>query len=217
MNDEKMIRLIRNCKVCLISVLIFIVCLALPTCSDTECKSIVLYDDRLCNNDTGITLGLKLQDKLYYRKIFSHTKSVRIIKGSEICSVEHDSSFCAKIISSNNSINVYIFPNGIVKDDYDYYVVNDANKVYAFFIECYDSVAKRNYYIFSKDNVLKKETEILYSDNYLEKLQELGDEDIGFYNDDAQPLRCPYAGYVIQDNKGEFLLLSTLWDGYTIN
>ncbi len=212
-----MTRLIKNYKICLISFFILSGCLILSACSTTECKSIVLYDYRLDNNDIGITLGLKLQDKLYYRKIFSHTKSVRIIKGSEICSVEHDSSFCAKIISSNNSINVYIFPNGIVKDDYDYYVVNDANTVYAFFIECYDSIAKRNYYIFSKDNVLKKETEILYSDNYLKKLQELGDEDIGFYNDDAQPLSYPYAGYVIQDNKGEFLLLSTLWDGYTIN
>ena len=212
-----MTRLIKNYKICLISFFLLSGCLILSTCSTTECKSIVLYDYRFDNNDIGITLGLKLQNKLYYRKFFSHTKSVRIIKGSEICSVEHDSSFCAKIISSNNSINVYIFPNGIVKDDYDYYVVNDANKVYAFFIECYDSVAKRNYYIFSKDNALKKETEILYSDNYLKKIQELGDEDIGFYNDDAQPLSCPYAGYVIQDNKGEFLLLSTLWDGYTVN
>lgn len=165
-----MIRLIRNCKVCLISVLIFIVCLTLSTCSDTERKSIILYDYRLCNNDTRITLGLKLQDKLYYRKIFSHTKSVRIIKGSEICSVEHDSSFCTKIISNNSNINVYIFPNGAVKNDYDSYIVSDAKEVYAFFI-----------------------------------------------NDDAQPLSCPYAGYVIQDSKGDFLLLSTLWDGYTVN
>ncbi|MBR1911977.1 MAG: hypothetical protein IJ828_06435, partial [Treponema sp.] len=181
-------------------------------CSDTEYKSIILYDYRLEGNDTSISLGFKLQDKLYQRKISSNTKSLRIIKGSEIFSVEHESSFCTKIISSNSSIYVYIFPNGTVTSDYDSYIVSNAKGVYAFFIECSDSAARKNYYIFSKDTVIKKETEINYSENYLDKLQELGDNDIGFYNDDMQPLGYPYAGYVIQDSNGNFLLLSTLWE-----
>lgn len=212
-----MMQLIKSYKIYLISVLLIFVCLILSNCCDTEYISITLYDYRLDSNDISFTLGFKLKDKIYQRKISSNTKSVRIKKGCEIFSVEHATTFCTKLISSNSSIYVYVFPNGTVKSDYDSYIISDAKGVYAFFIEYYDSVDKRNYYIFSKDTVIKKETEIHYSENYLDKLQDLGNNDIGYYNEDMQPLDYPYAGYVIQDSTGNFLLLSTLWDNYMIN
>nr|WP_318706824.1 hypothetical protein [uncultured Treponema sp.] len=104
-----------------------------------------------------------------------------------------------------------------MKNEDDSYVVGNANGVYAFYIEYYDSISEKNYYIFSKDNIIKKEAEIYYSDNYFNELQKVDERDIGYYNEDIQPLGYPYAGYVVRDHVGNLMLLSTLWDSYTIN
>lgn len=210
-------RLMKNCKIYLISVLLFISCFVFSNCSGTESKSIILHDYRFNDKDTLITLELKLGDRIYKQKISSHTKRIKILKDSELFSVEHNSSFCAKIVLSDNSIDIYVFPNDIVKDIYDSYVVSDANDVYAFFIECYDDVSEKNYYIFSKDNIINKKAEFNHATDWLESLQVLQDNDIACYNDDVQPLSYPYAGYVIKNRDGNFLLLSTLWENCTIN
>lgn len=212
-----MVNYLERCKIFYIILCLAASCVFLSNCSDTEYKSITLNDYRFDKDDTSITLGFKLQNKIYQRKIDTQTKSISIIRSSELFSVEHDSSFCTKIQLSNNNIHIYFFPNSIVTDNHNSYEISDAMGVYAFFIEYYDSVAERNYYIFSKDKIIQKETEINNSGNYLEKLQELGDKDIGFYNEDTQSLSYPYAGYVIKDSDGKFQLLSTLWDNYTIN
>ncbi len=212
-----MIQYIKNYKIYLISVFLSIVCFMLCNCSNTERKSIIFHDYRINKDYVRISLCFNLQNKLYKKVISSNTKSVNILSSSELCCVEQESSFCSKIIFNEDNIHVYLFPNEIVKNEDDSYVVGNANGVYAFYIEYYDSISEKNYYIFSKDNIIKKEAEIYYSDNYFNELQKVDERDIGYYNEDIQPLGYPYAGYVVRDHVGNLMLLSTLWDSYTIN
>ena len=212
-----MIRHIKNYRICLINIFVVIIILMLFSCSFKETKQVNFYDYRIDDKNTVITLGFKLQGRMYQRKITSNTKNIKLTVGSELFSIEHNSKFCRKVISDINSIDIYIFPNEIVKDNNGLYLVDEAKNVYAYFIEYYDENTGKNYYIFSKDNSIEKQSEINYTTNYLDELQELRDKDIAYYNEDVQALSYPYGGYVVRGRDGTLLLLSTLWDNNSIN
>ncbi|WP_210120874.1 hypothetical protein [Treponema parvum] len=212
-----MIRHIKNYRICLINIFVVIIISMLFSCSLKETKQVNFYDYRIDDKNTFIILGFKLQGRIYQRKITSNTKNIKLNVGSELFSIEHDSEFCTKVISDVKSIDIYIFPNEIVKDNNGLYLLAEAKNVYAYFIEYYDDNTGKNYYIFSKDNSIEKQSEINYAKNYLNELQTLRDKDIAYYNEDGQPLSYPYAGYVVRSRDGTLLLLSTLWDNNSIN
>jgi len=182
-----------------------------------ETKLINIYDYRIDREQIFVTLDFKLQSRTYQKKITSNTKKIKLNVDSELFSFEHNATFCTKIISTINTIDIYIFPNETVKDDNSFYILSEAKNVYAYFIEYYDNNTGKNYYIFSKDNSIEKQSEIKDTKNYLSELQELGNTDIAYYNEDRQILAYPYAGYVVKDKNKTLLLLSTLWDDTLIN
>ena len=212
-----MIQHIKNYGICLINIFAVIIISMLFSCSFKETKQVNFYDYRIDDKSIFMTLGFKLQGRIYQRKISSNTKDIKLNVGSELFSIEHDSKFCTKVISNINSIDIYIFPNEIVKDNHGFYLLDEVKNVYAYFIEYYDENTEKNYYIFSKDNSIEKQSKINYTTNYLNELQELRDKDIAYYNEDVQALTYPYAGYVVRDRDGTLLLLSTLWDNNSIN
>lgn len=212
-----MIQHIKNYGVCLINIFVVIIISMLFSCSFKETKQVNLYDYRIDDKSISITLGFKLQGRIYQRKISSNTKNIKLNMGSELFRIEHDSKFCTKVISNINGIDIYIFPNEVVKDNHGFYLLNEVKNVYAYFIEYYDENTGKNYYIFSKDNSVEKQSKINYTTNYLNELQELRDKDIAYYNEDVQVLAYPYAGYVVRGRDGTLLLLSTLWDNNSIN
>ena len=212
-----MIQHIKNYGICLINIFAVIIISMLFSCSFKETKQVNFYDYRIDDKSISITLGFKLQGRIYQRKISLNTKNIKLNVGSELFSVEHDSKFCTKVISNINSIDIYIFPNEVVKDNNGFYLLNEVKNVYAYFIEYYDENTGKNYYIFSKDNSVEKQSKINCTTNYLNELQELRDKDIAYYNEDVQTLTYPYAGYVVRDRDGTLLLLSTLWDNNSIN
>ena len=212
-----MIQHIKNYGICLINIFVVIIISMLFSCSFKETKQVNFYDYRIDDKSISITLGFKLQGRIYQREISSDTKNIKLNVGSELFSIEHDSKFCTKVISNINSIDIYIFPNEVVKDNHGFYLLNEVKNVYAYFIEYYDENNGKNYYIFSKDNSVEKQSKINYTTNYLNELQELRDKDIAYYNEDVQVLAYPYAGYVVRGRDGTLLLLSTLWDNNSIN
>ncbi|AIW89624.1 hypothetical protein JO41_07325 [Treponema sp. OMZ 838] len=212
-----MIQHIKNYGICLINIFVVIIISMLFSCSFKETKQVNFYDYRIDDKSIFMTLEFKLQGRIYQRKISSNTKNIKLNVGSELFSIEHDSKFCTKVISNINSIDIYIFPNEVVKDNHGFYLLNEVKNVYAYFIEYYDENNGKNYYIFSKDNSIEKQSKINYTPNYLNELQELRDKDIAYYNEDVQVLAYPYAGYVVRGRDGTLLLLSTLWDNNSIN
>ena len=212
-----MIQHIKNSGICLINIFAVIIISILFSCSFKETKQVNFYDYRIDDKRIFMTLEFKLQGRIYERKISLNTKNIKLNMGSELFSIEHDSKFCTKVISNINSIDIYIFPNEVVKDNHGFYLLDEVKNVYAYFIEYYDENTGKNYYIFSKDNSIEKQSKINYTTNYLNELQELREKDIAYYNEDVQVLAYPYAGYVVRGRDGTLLLLSTLWDNNSIN
>lgn len=208
---------LKNYRIFLISILyIFLLCVFFVF-NYTEIRQIVLYDLRNDTNDIHVILEFKSKDRIYKRTITSKTTKIRLKKGSDLYSVEHDNQFSAKIITNNSDFYIYIFPNESVIEQNNSYLVKEAEGVYAYFIENYDYTSERNYYIFSKDNLIEKNPLVYENFTTLDFLYELQKEDVFTYNDDIQVLSTPYAGYVIKDRDERFILLSNLWDTNLIN
>lgn len=211
-----MIQVLKNYKIyCISIILLFLLCVYLML-NQTESKKIFLYDLRSNTDDIYVIFEFKTNNKIYKRKITARTKKIRLPKGSELFSVEHDNLFSTKVVLNNSNFDIYIFPNEFVREINNAYLVKEAQDVYAYFIEYYDFIKKSNYYIFSKDNVIEKLPLINDDNTSLDKLYKLQDEDLLIYNEDTQVLSSPYAGYVIKDRDNNLILLSTLWDSNLI-
>lgn len=208
---------LRNYRIFLISlILLFFLCISLIHIQ-TEIMQVVLYDIRSNTNDVCVFLEFKSKKDIYRKKITEKTKKIRLRKGSELYSVEHDNLFSTKVVPGNNTCDIYIFPNAPVIDQNNFFLVKEAQGVYAYFIEYYDNIKERNYYIFSNDNKIYKNSLMSDDNTSLNILYKLQEEDLLFYNEDTQVLSSPYAGYVIKDQNNKLILLSNLWDTKLIN
>lgn len=209
---KKIIRHLRNYKRFSINLVLIILFFVFISCKHSGTRLFSLYDLRSDIKDIYVILEFKTNNKIYRRKITSKTKKIKLNKDSELYSIEHDTSFCTKIVAKDCDYDIYIFPNESVMEQDDYYIVKEAKDVYAYFIEYYDDINKKNFYIFSKDNKINKEP--LISENFYSSdiLYTLNEEDLFFYNDDTQVLSFPYAGYVIKSRDDSLILLSNLWD-----
>lgn len=146
--------------------------------------------------------------------INSH-KLFRLEENERIMGVEHNSSYNVLINLKSQILELYLFPQSNFTEDDEYYYVDEYPEVEFYFIEGYDSIAKRNFYIISKDNKIEKkvkfEKQIKELDVFLEKLV----YDCAFYNNDEQPLSTPYNGYIIKNQQSDYVILSSLWAQYS--
>lgn len=207
-----MILHLRNYRVFLISIILLLFLCVFLIHIQTEIIQVVLYDIRSDTNDVCVFLEFKANNNIYRKKITEKTKKIRLKKSSELYSVEHDNLIATKVLSGNNTYEIYIFPNKSVIEQENSYLVKEAQSVYAYFVEYYDYEKERNYYIFSKDNIIDKKSFISYENTSFDLLNKLQEEDLLFYNEDTQVLSFPYAGYVIKDEENNFILLSDFWD-----
>lgn len=207
-----MILHLRNYRVFLISIILLLFLCVFLIHIQTEIIQVVLYDIRSDTNDVCVFLEFKANNNIYRKKITEKTKKIRLKKSSELYSVEHDNLISTKVLSGNNTYEIYIFPNESVIEQENSYLVKEVQSVYAYFVEYYDYEKERNYYIFSKDNIIDKKSFISDENTSFDLLNKLQEEDLLFYNEDTQVLSFPYAGYVIKDEENNFILLSDFWD-----
>ena len=208
-----MIQHIKNYKIFLTKVFLIFTVMIFTGCRTDKNKKIFWYDLREKKETSKIILEFRSDNKIVKKSWYSNkTKGILLSKGNELFTVEHSSSFCTKIISSKEKIDIYVFPNNNIKSDESFYYLPENENIYAYFVEAYDFKLNKNYYIFSKDNKIDKNAEFDKVDSIILGLEKIKNEDFCVYNKDSQILAEPYAGYIIKNSEGEFLMLSTLWD-----